>query len=254
MRLNGKVAMITGGAAGIGKATAQVFAREGAKIAICDVSEALGEELVKTLGPDAQFSKVDVTNRAEVQAWTEQVVARYGKVDILVNNAGITRDGQFIKMKDGELVKQMGEDAFDMVVSVNLKGVFNCAQAVSPFMVKQKGGVILNASSVVGLYGNFGQTNYVATKAGVIGMTKVWARELGKYGIRVNAVAPGFVMTEMVAKMPEEVLAGMRAKTPLGRLAEPEDIANAYLWLASDEASYIHGATICIDGGIVLGT
>lgn len=254
MRLNGKVAMITGGAAGIGKATAQVFAREGAKVAICDVSEALGEELVKTLGPDAQFSKVDVTNRADVQAWAEQVVARYGKVDILVNNAGITRDGQFIKMKDGELVKQMGEDAFDMVISVNLKGVFNCAQAVSPFMVKQKGGVILNASSVVGLYGNFGQTNYVATKAGVIGMTKVWARELGKYGIRVNAVAPGFVMTEMVAKMPEEVLAGMRAKTPLGRLAEPEDIANAYLWLASDEASYIHGTTISVDGGIVLGT
>ncbi len=254
MRLNGKVAMITGGAAGIGKATAQVFAREGAKVAICDVSETLGEELVKTLGPDAQFSKVDVTNRAEVQGWVEQVVARYGRVDILVNNAGITRDGQFIKMKDGELVKQMGEDAFDMVVSVNLKGVFNCAQAVSPFMVKQKGGVILNASSVVGLYGNFGQTNYVATKAGVIGMTKVWARELGKYGIRVNAVAPGFVMTEMVAKMPEEVLAGMRAKTPLGRLAEPEDIANAYLWLASDEAAYIHGATISVDGGIVLGT
>ena len=216
MRLNGKVAMITGGAAGIGKATAQVFAREGAKVAICDVSEALGEELVKTLGPDAQFSKVDVTNRAEVQAWTEQVVARYGKVDILVNNAGITRDGQFIKMKDGELVKQMGEDAFDMVVSVNLKGVFNCAQAVSPFMVKQKGGVILNASSVVGLYGNFGQTNYVATKAGVIGMTKVWARELGKYGIRVNAVAPGFVMTEMVAKMPEEVSGRDAGKDPPG--------------------------------------
>ncbi len=254
MRLNGKVAMITGGAAGIGKATAQLFAKEGAKVAICDVSEALGEELVKTLGPDASFTKVDVTTREEVQQWAEQVVAKYGKVDILVNNAGITRDGQFIKMKDGELVKQMDEDAFDMVVSVNLKGVFNCAQAVSPFMVKQKGGVILNASSVVGLYGNFGQTNYVATKAGVIGMTRVWARELGKYGIRVNAVAPGFVMTEMVARMPEEVLAGMRAKTPLGRLAEPEDIANTYLWLASDEASYVHGATISVDGGIVLGT
>jgi 3-oxoacyl-[acyl-carrier protein] reductase len=157
-------------------------------------------------------------------------------------------------MKDGELVKQMSEEAFDSVLSVNLKGVFNCTQAVAPFMVRQKSGVILNASSVVGLYGNFGQTNYVATKAGVIGMTKVWARELGKYGIRVNAVAPGFIMTEMVAKMPEEVLAGMRAKTPLGRLGEPEDIAYTYLWLSTDEAAYVNGATISVDGGIVLGT
>ncbi|HBF40595.1 MAG TPA: 3-oxoacyl-ACP reductase, partial [Anaerolineaceae bacterium] len=163
MRLNGKVAMITGGAAGIGKATAQVFAREGAKVVICDVSEALGQEVVKTLGPDAQFNKVDVTNRAEVQQWAEQVAARFGRIDILVNNAGITRDGQFVKMKDGELVKQMSEEAFDLVVSVNLKGVFNCTQAVAPFMIKQNSGVILNASSVVGLYGNFGQTNYVAT-------------------------------------------------------------------------------------------
>lgn len=254
MRLSGKVAMITGGAAGIGKATAQVFAREGAKVVICDVSEELGSALVKELGPDAQFNKVDVCNRAEVQQWVDGVVDRFGKVDILVNNAGITRDAQFIKMKDGELVKQMSEEAFDSVISVNLKGVFNCSQAVAPYMVKQQGGVILNASSVVGLYGNFGQTNYVATKAGVVGMTKVWARELGKYGIRVNAVAPGFIMTEMVAKMPEEVLAGMRAKTPLGRLGEPEDIANTYLWLSTDEASYINGTTISVDGGIVLGT
>jgi len=254
MRLNGKVAMITGGAAGIGKATAQVFAREGASIAICDVSEALGNEVAGTLGADALFTRVDVTNRAEVQKWAEDVHARFGHIDILVNNAGITRDGQFIKMKDGELVKQMSEEAFDSVVAVNLKGVFNCTQAVAPFMVKQGSGVILNASSVVGLYGNFGQTNYVATKAGVIGMTKVWSRELGKYGIRVNAVAPGFIMTEMVARMPEEVLAGMRAKTPLGRLGEPEEIANTYLWLASDEASFVHGATISVDGGIVLGS
>ncbi|HNZ01308.1 MAG TPA: beta-ketoacyl-ACP reductase [Anaerolineaceae bacterium] len=254
MRLSEKVALITGGAAGIGKATAQVFAREGAKVIICDVSEELGNSLVETLGPDAQFNKVDVTNRADVQQWVEGVVARYGRVDILVNNAGITRDAQFIKMKDGELVKQMSEEAFDSVLSVNLKGVFNCTQAVAPFMVRQKSGVILNASSVVGLYGNFGQTNYVATKAGVIGMTKVWARELGKYGIRVNAVAPGFIMTEMVAKMPEEVLAGMRAKTPLGRLGEPEDIAYTYLWLSTDEAAYVNGATISVDGGIVLGT
>ncbi|MHB8086968.1 MAG: SDR family NAD(P)-dependent oxidoreductase [Anaerolineaceae bacterium] len=254
MRLSGKVAMITGGAAGIGKATAQVFAREGATVVICDVSEEMGSALVKELGANAQFNKVDVCNRAEVQQWVDDVVAKFGKVDILVNNAGITRDAQFIKMKDGELVKQMSEEAFDSVISVNLKGVFNCSQAVAPYMVKQQGGVILNASSVVGLYGNFGQTNYVATKAAVVGMTKVWARELGKYGIRVNAVAPGFIMTEMVAKMPEEVLAGMRAKTPLGRLGEPEDIANTYLWLSTDEASYINGTTISVDGGIVLGT
>ena len=254
MRFSGKVVMITGGAAGIGKATAQAFAKEGAKVVFCDVSEELGNEVLKTLGSDAQFNKVDVCNRAEVQAWVEGVISKYKKIDVLVNNAGITRDSQFIKMKDGELVKQMSEEAFDLVINVNLKGVFNCSQAVAPFMVKQGGGSIINASSVVGLYGNFGQTNYVATKAGVIGMTKVWARELGRYGIRVNAVAPGFIMTEMVAKMPEEVLAGMRAKTPLGRLGEPEDIANTYMWLASDEAAYVSGTTISVDGGIVLGT
>ncbi|MBI9050523.1 MAG: glucose 1-dehydrogenase [Anaerolineaceae bacterium] len=254
MRLDGKVALITGGAAGIGKATAQVFAKEGAKVIFCDVSKEMGNEVAAALGENAQFNKVDVCNRAEVQQWADEVIAKYGKIDILVNNAGITRDAQFIKMKDGELVKQMSEDAFDLVVSVNLKGVFNCSQAVAPYMVKQKGGVILNASSVVGLYGNFGQTNYVATKSAVIGMTKVWARELGKYGIRVNAVAPGFIMTEMVAKMPEEVLATMRAKTPLGRLGTPEDIANLYLWLSTEESAYIHGTTISVDGGIVLGT
>jgi 3-oxoacyl-[acyl-carrier protein] reductase len=148
----------------------------------------------------------------------------------------------------------MEETAFDMVISVNLKGVFNCTQAVAPFMIKQGSGVIVNASSVVGLYGNFGQTNYVATKSGVIGMTKVWARELGKLGIRVNAVAPGFILTEMVQKMPENVLADMKSHTPVGRLGEPRDIANAYLWLASDEASFVHGATISVDGGIVIGT
>ena len=254
MRLEGKVALITGGAAGIGKATAQVFAREGATVVICDVSEDLGNALVKTLGTNACFYQVDVTNREEVQKWVDDVAAKYGHIDILVNNAGITRDAQFVKMKDGELAKQMSEEAFDLVVSVNLKGVFNCSQAVTPYMIKQNAGVILNATSVVGLYGNFGQTNYVATKAAVIGMTKVWARELGRYNIRVNAVAPGFIMTEMVAKMPEEVLAGMRAKTPLGRLGVPEDIANTYLWLASDEAAFLHGATISVDGGIVIGT
>ncbi|MFZ6021566.1 MAG: beta-ketoacyl-ACP reductase [Chloroflexota bacterium] len=254
MRLKDKVCLITGGAAGIGKATAQRFAEEGAIVVICDVNREAGEALVSGLGEPACFYVVNVANRAEVQNWVEDVISRFGRVDVLINNAGITRDALFVKVKDGELVKQMEESAFDQVIDINLKGVFNCAQAVTPFMIRQGGGVILNASSVVGLYGNVGQTNYVATKAGVIGMTRVWARELGRFNIRVNAVAPGFIATEMVQKMPEEILAGMKAKTPLGRLGDPRDIANAYLWLASDEASFVHGATISVDGGIVIGT
>ncbi|HAL15821.1 MAG TPA: 3-oxoacyl-ACP reductase [Anaerolineaceae bacterium] len=254
MRLKDKVCLITGGAAGIGKVTAQRFASEGAKVVICDVNREAGEALAAELGSDASFSVVNVADRAEVQAWVDGVVARYGRVDVLINNAGITRDAMFVKVKDGQLVKQMDEAAFDLVMNVNLKGVFNCAQAVAPYMIKQGSGVIINSSSVVGLYGNVGQTNYVATKAGVIGFTKVWARELGRYGIRVNAVAPGFIMTEMVQKMPEDVLAGMRSRTPLGRLGEPVEIANTFLWLSSDEASYVHGATISVDGGIVIGT
>ncbi len=254
MRLKDKVTLVTGGAAGIGKATALRFAEEGAKVVICDVNEEAGKKLLPELGPAARFDKVNVADRKEVQTWVEAVIVQYGRIDVLINNAGILRDALFVKMKDGELAKQMEESAFDMVIQVNLKGVFNCTQAVTPYMIKQGGGVIVNASSVVGLYGNFGQTNYVATKAGVIGMTKVWARELGKFNIRVNAVAPGFIMTEMVQKMPENILADMRAHTPIGRLGEPRDIANAYLWLASDEASFVHGATISVDGGIVVGT
>ena len=159
-----------------------------------------------------------------------------------------------VRVKEGRLVKQMPEEEFDLVVAVNLKGVFNCTQAVAPYMIKQNGGVILNASSIVGLDGNFGQTNYVATKAGVIGMTKVWARELGRYNIRVNAIAPGFTATEMVMSMPEKILDGMKARTPLRRLGEPRDIANAYLFLASDEANFITGEILRVDGGIVVGT
>jgi 3-oxoacyl-[acyl-carrier protein] reductase len=254
MRLKDKVCIVTGGAAGIGKATAQKFAQEGAKVIICDVNEEAGKALVAELGNDASFYKVNVTNRQEVQSWIDDVVAKYGRIDVLINNAGITRDGQFVKIKDGELVGQMSEEAFDLVISVNLKGVFNCTQAVTPTMIKQGGGVVVSASSVVGLYGNFGQTNYAATKFGVIGMTKTWARELGKYQIRVNAVCPGFILTDMVLKMPEEVLAGMAKSTPLKRLGKPEDIANVYCWLASDESAYVHGAVISVDGGIVLGT
>jgi len=254
MRLKDKVCLITGGAAGIGRVTSQRFIEEGAIVVICDVNQEAGEALVADLGANASFSIVNVADRAEVQAWVDGVVERFGRVDVLINNAGITRDAMFVKVKDGQLVKQMEEVAFDQVMDVNLKGVFNCAQAVAPTMIKQGGGVIINASSVVGLYGNIGQTNYVATKAGVIGFTKVWARELGRHNIRVNAVAPGFIMTDMVKQMPEDVLAGMRSRTPLGRLGEPVEIANTYVWLSSDEASYVHGATISVDGGIVIGT
>ncbi len=254
MRLKDKVCLITGGAAGIGKATAEKFASEGAIVVICDVNEEAGEALAKELGNGALFYKVDVTNREAVQAWVDEVIEKLGRVDVLVNNAGITRDGLFVKYKNGEVVSQMSPDDFDLVLKVNLKGVFNCAQAVTPHMIEQGGGVILNASSIVGLYGNFGQTNYAATKFGVIGMTKTWSRELGRYNIRVNAVCPGFILTEMVQKMPEKILETLAAKTPLGRMGKPEDVANLYCWLASDEAAYIHGASISIDGGMVLGT
>ncbi len=254
MRLQGKVTLITGGGAGIGKATALKFAAEGAQVVICDVNEAAGQAAVAELGPEAAFYKVNVADRAAVQAWADDVVARYGRIDVLVNNAGIVRDNQLVRFKDGQLVKQMPEADFDLVIAINLKGVFNCAQAVAPVMIRQGFGVILNASSVVGLDGNFGQTNYVATKSGVIGMTKVWARELGKFGIRVNAVAPGFTATEILSAMPEKIIEGMVAKTPLGRMGKPEDIANAYLFLASDEASFITGAVLRVDGGLVVGT
>ena len=254
MRLDNKVALITGGAAGIGKATAERFAQEGAIAIICDVNEEAAREAVKTLGPQASFYNVNVADRQAVGAWVDDVVAKYGRVDILVNNAGILRDSLLVKVKDGELVKQMAEVDFDMVLAVNLKGVFNCTQAVAPVMIRQNSGVILSASSVVGLDGNFGQTNYVASKAGVVGMTKVWARELGRYNIRVNAIAPGFITTEMIAGMPENILAGMKERTPLRRLGRPTDIANAYLFLASDEASFITGVTLRVDGGIVVGT
>lgn len=254
MRLKTKIALITGGAAGIGKATAECFAQEGAKVSICDVNQEAGEAVAQALGPAHSFYNVDVTDRDAVQAWVDDAVAKYGRVDVLVNNAGALRDNQLVRVKDGRLVKQMPEVDFDLVVAVNLKGVFNCAQAVAPYMIKQSGGVILNATSIVGLDGNFGQTNYVATKSGVVGMTKVWARELGRYNIRVNAVAPGFIATEMIMSMPEKIREGMKARIPIGRIGQPPDVANAYLFLASSEASYISGAVLRVDGGIVVGT
>ena len=254
MRLKEKVCLITGGAAGIGKATAERFAEEGAHVAICDVDQNAGQAAVKDIGHDAEFYRVDVTDKSSVSDWVNTVENQFGRIDVLVNNAGIVRDSLLVKIKDAQLVKQMAEADFDLVIAINLKGVFNCTQAVAPIMIRQSSGVILNATSVVGIDGNLGQTNYVATKAGVIGMTKVWARELGRYNIRVNAVAPGFTATDILTSMPPKIIEGMEARTPLGRLGKPRDIANAYLFLASDEAGFITGETLRVDGGIVIGT
>jgi 3-oxoacyl-[acyl-carrier protein] reductase len=253
-----RVAIVTGGAAGIGRATALRFAQGGYAVSVWDVDEAGAAALVPALqaagAPDAEGRKVDVTDSAAVEKAVAEVVARFGRVDALVNNAGIVRDSQLVKWKEGVVASTMTDADFDKVIAVNLKGVFTCTRAAAPHMIKQGSGVVLNASSVVGLYGNFGQTNYAATKAGVISFTKTWARELGKFGIRVNAVAPGFVATDIIKAMPEKVIAGMVAKTPVGRMGKPEDIAEAYFWLASDAASFVHGATLSVDGGLVLGT
>ncbi len=255
--LRDKVVIVTGAAAGIGRATALRFAVEGARVAAWDVQAAgaaLLAELRQAGSADALYAVVNVADAAAVQAGVEQVVGRFGRVDVLVNNAGIVRDAQLVKWKDGQVAGSLGDEAWEAVIGVNLKGVFLCTRAVAPHMIKAGGGVVLNASSVVGLYGNFGQTNYTATKAGVIAMTKTWARELGRYKIRVNAVAPGFVATEIVKAMPEKVLAAMVEHTPIGRMGRPEDIANAYAWLASDQAAFVHGAVLSVDGGLVNGT
>jgi 3-oxoacyl-[acyl-carrier protein] reductase len=255
--LQGKVVIVTGAAAGIGHATALAFARERCRVAAWDVADAKGVALVdqlKAAGGDAMVQKVDVGNAANVAEAVVAVVGAWGRVDVLVNNAGIVRDAQLIKWKEGALTGMMTDQVFDQVISVNLRGPFLCTRAAVPHMIKAGGGVVLNASSVVGLYGNFGQTNYVATKAGVIGMTRTWARELGRYKIRVNAVAPGFIATDILKAMPEKVLEDMVAKTPLGRMGQPEDIANAYVWLASDAAAFVSGSIISVDGGLVVGT
>jgi len=246
MRLAGKVAAITGGARGIGHSTAVKFAAEGAKVAVCDINPELIQQTlaeIKAAGGEAEGYQVDVTNKAQIAKMVDAVMAKWGRIDCVVNNAGIVMDAQ---------LKNMTDDQFDKVIDINLKGVYNCTRAVVNIMIEQKTGVILTTSSIVGLYGNFGQTNYAASKFAVIGMTKTWARELGRRGIRAIAVCPGFIATPILNKMPENVLADMAKKVPCGRLGNPDEVANVFAFLASEEASYINGAVISVDGGMTL--
>ncbi|GIZ52537.1 3-oxoacyl-ACP reductase FabG [Noviherbaspirillum aridicola] len=245
MRLNNKVALVTGASRGIGKATAIKFAREGARLVVCDLDDSVAETVaeIRLQGGSAVGYKVDVTKAETIEAMIGGALTTYGRIDILINNAGIVADAQLRKMTD---------EQFERVIDVNLKGTYNCTRAVVDAMIERKSGVILNASSIVGIYGNFGQTNYAASKFGVIGMAKTWARELGKHGIRVNAVCPGFIETSILKSMPEKVIRGLVERVPLGRLGKPEEIANTFAFLASDEASYINGAVIEVCGGMTL--
>jgi 3-oxoacyl-[acyl-carrier protein] reductase len=244
-RLDEKVAIITGGSRGIGKTTVEKFLKEGARVAIWDIDKKAGVAVADHFtaqGFDCKFYMLNTVDFEAVGKTTKQVVEDFGGIDILINNAGITRDAS---------MKKMTPEQWQSVIDVNLTGVFNCTKHVFPFMVERGGGRILNASSIVGLYGNFGQSNYVATKAGLIGLTKTWAREFGRKGITVNAIAPGFINTEMLQTIPKETIDGIKQKIPVARLGEPEDIANAYAFLASDEASYITGTVLSVDGGLV---
>ena len=245
-RLKDKIAIITGGANGIGYATAELFLREGAKVIIWDLDEPKGMQAVeqwRAQSLEAQFDRVNTARFSEVEAAARRVADQLGRIDILINNAGITRDAS---------MKKMTGEQWQQVIDVNLTGVFNCTKAVAAHMAANNYGRIISASSIVALYGNFGQTNYVAAKAGVIGMTKVWAREFGPKGITVNAVAPGFIATDMVTTIPEAYLEGAKARTPLQRLGQPEDIARAYLFLASEDAAFITGITLSVDGGLTI--
>lgn len=246
MRLKDKVAIITGAGRGIGQATAVKFAREGAKVVVCDLGEEAVADTVRRVeaeGAQALGVAANVTDMKSLKAMVDATLARFGRIDCLVNNAGIVADAQ---------LKNMTEDNFDRVIEVNLKGVFNCTKAVLDTMLAQQSGVILNASSIVGLYGNFGQTNYAASKFGVIGMVKTWARELGRKGIRSNAVCPGFISTSILSTIPEKVIKALEDKVPMGRLGRPEDVANTFAFLASDDACYINGAVIEVSGGLTI--
>ncbi len=243
MRFKDKVVMVTGGAAGIGRVTAEAFAREGAKLAICDVNPEAGETALKALGPEASFEKVDVANEAAVSAWAEAVAKRYGRIDVLVNNAGITRDALLLRMKESD---------WDLVMAINLKGAFLCTRAAVRFMAQQRSGRIVNVASVVGVVGNVGQANYVASKAGLIGLTKTVAREFAARGITVNAVAPGFIETQMTAVLSDKVKEAFLAQIPLGRAGSPEDVAAAVTFLASDPAAYLTGQVLHVSGGMYM--
>jgi 3-oxoacyl-[acyl-carrier protein] reductase len=254
---SGKVVIITGAAAGIGRATALRFAQSGARIAGWDVSDKAAASFKTDMleaGGQTLFQVVNVADLATVEAAVNAVVGKWGGIDVLINNAGIVRDAQLVKKNGTGSMKGMLEESWNAVIDVNLKGVFLTTRAVVPHMIRGGGGVILSAASVVAFNGNFGQTNYVASKAGVIGMTRTWARELGKYNIRVNAVAPGFIATDMLKSMPPDILSNLVVHTPVGRIGTPEDIANAYFWLASDQASFVHGTVLSVDGGVVIGT
>lgn len=244
--LKGKVAIVTGGSSGLGKATILKFVSEGAIIINWDLNVERGKALLdelKKMGTSSEFYRVNTADISTIQLAVTDIITKYGKIDILINNAGITRDATLLKMST---------DQWQQVIDVNLTGVFNATKVVAPYMVEKGYGKIISISSVVGLYGNFGQTNYAAAKAGVIAMTQTWAKELGRKGVTANAVAPGFIHTEILQAMPEDVLNKMKAKVPLQRLGKPEDIANVNLFLASDQSDYINGATISVDGGITL--
>ncbi|MFC4411239.1 3-oxoacyl-ACP reductase FabG [Chungangia koreensis] len=246
MRLSEKITIITGGANGIGLAAVRRFASEGSKVIMADFDENAGKEQEQALrkeGYDVTYVQVNVADRESVDQMIGKTIETYGTIDILINNAGITRDAMLTKMEPAD---------FQRVLDVNLTGVFNCAQAVIPYLIEKGKGKIINTSSVSGVYGNVGQTNYAATKAAVVGMTKTWAKELGRKGINVNAVAPGFTATAMVAKMPEKIIDQMKSVVALQRLGQPEDIANAYLFLASDESDYVNGHVLHVDGGIMM--
>jgi 3-oxoacyl-[acyl-carrier protein] reductase len=239
--LENKIAIITGAGRGIGKATAHQYSQEGATVIIAEFDEQSGQETANSIG--GHFFKADIRSQKSVNSLFEYVKKRFNRLNILVNNAGILNDST---------LKKMEPDKFDSVMSVNLRGTYLCGKAAANIMIEQKSGVILNAASVVAHNGNFGQTNYVASKTGVIGMTKVWARELGKDGIRVNAIAPGFIQTDMTANMPEKIIRMMGDKVPLRRWGKPEEVANAYTFLASNNASYITGTVLNVDGGVVV--
>ena len=243
MRFENQVVMVTGGAAGIGRVTAENFAKEGARVAICDINPQAGKDALKALGPAASFEQVDVSSSAAVSSWVKAVLDRYGQIDVLVNNAGITRDALIMRMKEAD---------WDAVINVNLKSAFNCIKAVSTIMVKQRSGRIINLASVVGVMGNPGQANYVASKAGMIGLTKTVAKELGSRGITVNAVAPGFIDTEMTAVLSDKAKEAMLSMIPLQRVGTPQDVADAITFLASDSAAYITGQVIHVTGGMYM--